>query len=187
MNAPVPIESANTAGVDAGEACQMVVVYEDLAAHERAMEMGGRLTAQFGDEPAFAFSSWNFKDLADPAFAAQSVETAARADVIIISTHGNELPSAVGAWLESCARARIGTEGALALLLAEPFSLSAGSGAVVTRLEHTARRLGMDYLPLLPEPAEQLIKSLQAQASLLASSANETLDLPGSDHWGLNE
>jgi hypothetical protein len=187
MNAPVTVQTATAAAAGEGNACQMVVVYEDVAAHDRAMEMGSRLATQFGDEPAFIFSSWNFKELAEPAFARKAVEAAAGADVILISTHGNDLPWAVGAWLESCVGARPKAEGALVLLLAEPFSLSTSSGTLVAKLEHTAVRLQMDFLPLMPQPAEQMIKSLQEQASMIASSLKEVLDQPGSDHWGLNE
>jgi len=165
----------------------MVVVYEDGVAHDCAMEMGNRLAAQFGEEPTFVFNSWNFKQLAEPETAGEAVEAASRADVIIISTHGNELPWAVGAWLESCVKVRSGPEGALALLLAEPLSLSTASGTVVARLELTARRMRMDFLPLMPAQAEELIKTLQERANIVTTTMKEMLDQPAADHWGLNE
>lgn len=179
---------AGTSSVKTGSLCQIVIVYEDVVAYGRAMETASRLAAQFGDEPAFAFSSWNFHQLSEPAFARQAAEAVADADIVLLSAHGNDLPPAVVAWLELCARLRTKAEGALALLLAEPFMLSASSGSVLVRLDQAARLLRMDFLPLMPQPAEQIIKSFQERTSSIAPSAvMERLDRPSSNHWGLNE
>ena len=184
---PAALLAAETSTVNAGGVCQTVVVYEDAQAQVRAMEMASRLVTQFGEEPAFAFSSWNFKQLAEPVIALKAAAAAAVADIILLSAHGNDLPPVVGVWLELCARARTKTEGVLALLLAEPFLLSASSGAVIARLQHAARLLRMDFLSLIPPPAEQIIKSFQERANLLVAAAMDILDRPSCDHWGLNE
>jgi hypothetical protein len=187
MNAPATVLAAEISPVKAVNVCQTVVVYEDVQAQVRAMEMASRLVTQFGEEPAFAFSSWNYKQLAEPALSLKAVAAAAVADIILLSAHGNDLPPVVGVWLELCARARMKTEGALALLLAEPFLLSASSGAVVARLQHAARLLRMDFLSLMPPPAERIIKSFQERSNLMAAAAMEIFDRPSCDHWGLNE
>jgi hypothetical protein len=187
MNVPATNVAAETVPVKAADVCHIVVLHEDVVAYGRAMEMAGRLAAEFRDDPAFALSSWDFRQLAEPAFARKAAEAAAHADVLLLSAHGNDLPSAVGAWLELCVGLRTRTEGALALLLAEPFMLSASSGAIIARLQHAARLLGMDFLSLMPQPAEQIIKSFQERANVVTSAILEILDRPGSDHWGLNE
>ena len=187
MNARRISVAGGSSSVKPAEVCRMVVVYEDGMAHDRAMELAGRLASQFGGEPAFAFDSWNFKDLAQPKLTLAAVEAAARADIILFTTHGNDLPSAVVAWLEYCAGARTRADGALALLLTEPFMLSASTGAVISRLQSAARLLRMDFLSLMPAPAAKIIKSLQKRPSLPPSAFLDKFDRPNCDHWGLNE
>jgi hypothetical protein len=162
-------------------------VYEDLAAHDRAMEMAARLAAECGDDPSIVFHSWNFKDLGEPARSLQAVENAVGADVIVVAGHGNDLPGSVGTWLAACATARARDDGALALLLTEPYMLSASSGAIVATLEHAASRLRMDFVPLMPYPVERMIASLSAGAAVANSVWEAIFDRPRFDHWGLNE
>ena len=186
MNKPIPSNSSDGASVAAAELCRIVVVSEDRVAHGRAMETASWLTAQFGEEPGFAFDYWNFKQLAEPTAASDAVKAAALADIILLSAHGNDLPPAVASWLERCRGARTKAEGALALLLAEPFMLSASSGNAIDSLEAFAHRLHMDFLPLMPQPAEQIIRSFRERANAASSVAPDPFDSP-SAHWGLNE
>jgi hypothetical protein len=179
---PEPVGSGITA-----DACLVVVVYEDMAAHERAMEMAHRLAAECAEDPSLVFRSWNFRELAEPGRSREAIESAANAEVIVISGHGNDLPVAVSAWLEACAAARARSEGALALLLAEPFMLSAASGAIMAKLEHAARVLRMDFVPLVPYPVERMIASLRVGSGLTGVVWEEMFDRPRFDHWGLNE
>ena len=169
------------------DVCRVVVVYEDGSAHERAMELAARLEEQVGTELAFIFSSWNFKELAEPGPARAATEAAAGADIILLSAHGNDLPSAVGRWLELCAAERTISEGALALFLAEPFMLSASSEAVIDRLQHAAGMLGMDFLSLIPQPAEQIIRSFKERSETASRPTRDFPDRPGGNHWGLDE
>jgi hypothetical protein len=171
----------------ANDVCRIVVVYEDAAAHDRAMELAGRLEEEMGAELPFIFESWNFKNLGEPASAREATSAAARADIILVSAHGNDLPSAVGRWLELCALERTTDEGALALFLAEPFMLSAASEAVITRLQHAAGLLRMDFVSLIPYPAEQIIRSFKQRSNVAAATVSEYSDRPGVGHWGLNE
>jgi hypothetical protein len=187
MNKPVSSRAGGAASAAAANVCQIVVVSEDRVAHGRAMETARWLTDQFGEEPAFVFDYWNFKDLAEPAVSGKAVAAAAHADIILLSAHGNDLPPAVGHWLERCRETRTKPEGALALLLAEPFMLSASSGKAIDLLQLFAYRLHMDFLPLMPQPAERIIQSFRDRLNLAPRGAAEFFDPPRSDHWGLNE
>ena len=175
--------------VRAADICQIVAVHEDLVAHGRAVELADRLSTQFKGEPVFGFSSWSFKDLAEPLFFRTALDAGAIADVILLSVHGNELPPAVRLWLDLCSGHRTKTEGSLVFLLAEPFMLSASSGAAIGTLQRAARLLRMDFLPLIPQPAEQIIRRFQERAGS-ADAAFDDIQIqnrPSFDHWGLNE
>lgn len=187
MNEPVSSRAADAASAMAASACRVVVVSEDRVAQGRAMETANWLRAQFGEEPVFVFSFWNFKELAEPAAASKAVEAAAHADIILLSAHGNDLPAAVGNWFERCREARTKAEGALALLLAEPFMLSASSGHAIDRLQLFARHLHMDFLPLMPQPAERIIQSFRNRPNIAPAGVTEPFDPPSHNHWGLNE
>jgi hypothetical protein len=187
MNALYTIEDAGTSTERLMGVCRMAVVYEDLVAHGRAMDLAHRLTIRFAQELSFKFGSWSFKDLADPVAASNAIETVATAQILLFSGHGNELPSSVVNWLDQCVPARQKLDGALVFLLAEPFMLSASTQGSLARLEHIAEQLGMDFLPLVPPPVFQIIESLQRQSSLLVSSGGAVIERPSCDHWGLNE
>ena len=171
----------------ANDVCRIVVVYEDAAAHDRAMELASRLEEEIGTELPFVFDSWNFKNLAEPASARTAADAAARADIILLSAHGNDLPSAVGRWLELCAMERTTDEGALALFLAEPFMLSAASEAIIARLQQAASLLRMDFVSLIPHPAEQIIRSFRQRTDITSAALRNFPDRPGGVHWGLDE
>ncbi len=177
----------NALATRANDICRIVVVYEDAAAHDRAMELASRLEEEIGAELPFIFNSWNFKNLAEPTSARTATEAAAHADIILLSAHGNDLPSAVGRWLELCATERTTDEGALALFLAEPFMLSAASEAIITRLQHAASLLRMDFVSLIPHPAEQIIRSFKQRTDVTSEAVTEFSDRPGGVHWGLDE
>ena len=187
MNEPVSSRTAEGASAIGSGVCRIVVVSEDRVAHGRAMETVRWLAAEFGEEPAFDFGFWNFKELAEPVSAGKAVEAAARADIILLSAHGNDLPPAVGNWFERCREARTKSEGALALLLAEPFMLSASSSKTIDHLELLAGGLRMDFLPLMPQPAERIIQTFRDRARLAPRAMADEFESPGTQHWGLNE
>ncbi len=166
----------------------MVILYTDASTHGEAMEHCGRLVAQLGNEPAFAFHSCKFQALADPALAHQAAEATARADILLFATHGDDLPPAVRQWLELCYLLRQETEGAVALLLVEPIASCTQAQQLMTRLEAAARRLKMDFLPLVPPSAQQVFQQLQHRTRNLAPLLeSDLLDQPPTGHWGLNE
>jgi hypothetical protein len=176
---------ANAAFLENIYACRVMVLYEDAAAHERAMEVCARLSGQFNGELSFAFASCSFPGLSDPAIARESLDAAALADVLLFSTRG-AVPQPTRQWLENCIARRNGREGALALLLNEPPDPATSLGAVLSWFEHAAARSKMDFLPLLPKPAQELFNEIASDEVVVAPSLPPMLDAPRS-HWGLNE
>ena len=65
--------------------------------------------------------------------------------------------------------------------------LSASSEAIIARLQYAANLLHMDFVSLIPNPAEKIIRSFKERAGVISSAIREYPDLPGGGHWGLNE
>jgi hypothetical protein len=172
-----------TLSLEGANPCQFLVLYEDAAAHDLAMEVCGGVMARFEAELEFAFSFWKIKDLDDPASAHWAAEAVARADIILFSLPAHDLTSETSQWLDVCAQARTKAEGALALIVTEASNANLAVGALLSRLQSAAHRLRMDFLPLLPPPNT----SIEAAAVPLPVGLNEFQEEPGSNHWGLNE
>jgi hypothetical protein len=182
------IEIAGRSSIDSAEVCQTVVLAEDSTAHVSAMELCDRLQKQLGNELQFNFHTCRFKELSDPIRARMTAEAVARADILLISTHGSDLSAPVQQWLELCFGLRQDSEGALALLLVEPIDASAAIGELIGRLQKASSRLRMDFLPLVPQSVEQLIRALPGQQPQSISPAlKATHPHRPSDHWGINE
>ena len=71
---------ADDASAEALEQCEMAVFYDDDVARDRAMQLCGRLSDRFHEDPPFDFSWWRIRHLKDPAVAQLAAQVAARAD-----------------------------------------------------------------------------------------------------------
>src|ERR1043166_9548715 len=170
----------NGSSTEAPGVCRVLVLFEDSPAHDEAMEICGRLMAQFESDLAFDFHCWRFEDIAT-ASAERIREIASDADIILFSSHGNDLPATVRNWLKSCVESRHKVEGALALLFANPISPSASVRTLMARLKQAGHRLHMDFLPLVPE--RQMAAMLRSRPHHpIVALLRETLD-PPSNHW----
>jgi len=172
----LPLEEANP--------CKFLVVYEDAAAYDLAMEICRGAMARFEPELPFAFSFWKVKDLSDPVSAHWAAEAVARADIILFSLPGRDLAPETSLWLDVCAQARTKSEGALALIVAEPAKSDLAIGGLLSQLQSAALRLRMDFLPLLPPPPKE---NSEVSATSWPAGLTEFHEDPGGDHWGLNE
>ncbi len=164
--------------------CKVVLLYEDSLAHEHALEIGHQLAARIGNEPASGFDAWNLHALAEPEFAFEAAQAAAQADIVLFSTHGDDLTLSVRVWLESWARFRAKAEGILALVVTEPVSATASMPALVPRLHQFALRLQMRFLSYLPG---QTAGEADSRIHEAAQVPGETFEQPHWVHWGLNE
>jgi len=183
MNAATSVQE--TLPLEGANPCHFLVMYEDGAAHDLAMEVCGGMMNRFGVELAFAFSFWSIKDLSDPVLAHWATEAVARADIILFSLPGQDLTPATSQWLDTCILTRTKTEGALALMVTETAGAGLAIEALLSRLQLAAHRLRMDFLPLLPLPSAGVGRGAPADVSL--ALLNRAREEPGSNHWGLNE
>jgi len=164
--------------------CQIVVLSEDSLAHELAMEACGGMLVRFANEMHFSFNFWRFNDLKDLQSAHRAAISVARADIVVLSLHGDGLASETLHWLETEIAPRTKLEGALALMVANPSATGPAFRALLLQLERLAARLGMDFLPLVPMPPDV---TAGQSAHLPPELLNQPPANPGYEHWGLNE
>lgn len=118
----------------------VLIVYEDVAAAERAMQVIARLEGCTDGQIEFVPKVWRFDLLNDPDFAWAALEDALDADLVILATHITDtLPPAVRRWLASYRARRTRMKSALLLLYG-------ASGAWNISLQnelglHTARQM----------------------------------------------
>ena len=173
-----------TPSPDGANACHFMVVYEDVAAHDLAMEVCGGVVASLETDLAFKFSFWKLKDLNDPAAVHRVAEVVAHADILLFSVPGRDLTPEAMNWLDISVSARTKMEGALALILSGAPGPALAVEALLSRLQFAAHRLRMDFLPLLSlSPGEGRGAPADPSLTLLDRLREE----PGNDHWGLNE
>ena len=172
----LPLEGANP--------CHFLVIYEDAAAHDLAMEVCGGVISRFDAELAFAFSFWKVNDLQDPVLAHWAAEAVNRADIILFSLAGHDLAPEATQWLDACIQARTKSEGALALIVPKASGGGLAVEALLSRLQFAAHRLRMDFLPLLPLPPGAG-RGTPADVSL--ALLNKAQEESRGNHWGLNE
>jgi hypothetical protein len=180
-------EAATTPAPGRDEKCAVVVLYEGTIAHDKAMEVCERLSQEVGGDVVFEFTCWRFARLADPLFAGQAHEAAARADVILFATHGGDLPEELSEWLTRCAIRIHRSEAAISVLFVEPISPSSSIGPVLSQLEGTAQRLRMDFLPLIPLQTRQAIETVERRERTVASLLSGARPQQHSSHYGLND
>jgi hypothetical protein len=171
------------------DACKIVVLCEDSAARDRAVELFNRISASFSGDLSFAITCWNYGELAEQSSGQSASEAAALADIIMFSTRSSDLPSAVGNWLDGIAHPKGKSEGALAFMLTDPDNPTAPAAKMITQLTEAARRLDMDFIPLMPAaPAVQKVESdTKMPEWIVTASKRDSFDRPTYDHWGLNE
>lgn len=164
--------------------CQILILCEDFAAYERAADMCWRILVQLADDLDFSFNCWNFYELSDPQCMAAVTGSAKYSDVILLSLHQPRLPAVAEKWLDAFAGHRVRAEGVLALVLNEPTDSPEVVNKLVTRLEQSAQRLGMDFLSPVQTPQKSPV---QPNGFAAMTSTNGNFGERNHDHWGLNE
>ena len=70
-----------------GDPFSAVVLYEDHATRDRAMDVCDRLVHRFWADVEFDFSWWRFDFLRDSTLAGDAVRVAARSELILLAAH----------------------------------------------------------------------------------------------------
>jgi hypothetical protein len=141
----------SSAGLQTKETWSIVVVCEDELTHSQAVSVWDRLIKQFWAEIEFDFHWCQFANLLDPSNALDAANAAARADLIVLSTHaGEELPEHVTSWIETWLDKRENREGALIALVGREQEPSTGAMAKHLYLREVAHRANMDFLSEIP-------------------------------------
>jgi hypothetical protein len=165
--------------------CRIVVLAEDSIAGGHAMERCGRIVAQLEGEIAFAVQPYRFVELSDPASAHNASEVAARADVLVFAVHGAELSHDFQRWLDALLDRRTRSDGALALMIIGPIESHELVDVLVGRFHEVALRLGLEFLPLLPDALPEGASG--ARTSPVPPGLPSEFRDRGNTHWGLNE
>ena len=134
----------NPAGTDANPSFNVVIAYEDFDSGKHAKRTYDFLAEHLGRECRLANQMWKFDVLALPKLREIAVEDAARADIIIVSGSGRELPAAVKSWIDAwlaVSQAPL----ALVALFNHPREEANQANAVRTYLAEVARRGNMEF------------------------------------------
>ena len=160
--------------------CQILILCEDFAAYQRAADVCWRILVQLADDLDFSFHCWKFYELADPECAPAALRSAKNSDIILLSLHQPDLPHLAEEWLEALAGHRVHPQGVLALVLNEPAHSPEAVTQLAERLEHSARKLGMDFLSMAHSPQRNA-------AGFSPLARRGSFGERNHDHWGLNE
>lgn len=180
LTVQTPLALLGYRALEVREVCQILILSEDFSTYERAAEVCRRMQSQLGEDLDFGFKCWNFVELADTECARAVLREARLADIILFSINCAKLPAAVVEWLEALPGLRSRGEGALALVLNERMD-SASVEKLTLWMDHSARRMGMDFLKLTHSPVHiNALPALFVIPGEFASSREW-------DHWGLNE
>jgi hypothetical protein len=186
MTKPAPEEL-----VEVTEKMTVMVLYEDGVTHDRARSVCDNLLDRFWGELEFELTWWRFDYLRTSPMAEAAVESAVKAQLVIISAHaGENLPESVRDWIENWIPKRGLRRGALAALIG--VGRETGAAPIIGYLRQVAERAQMEYLfkgmlgglPPMPELGPET-RALRGEVS---AALNRILD-PHSHprHWGINE
>jgi hypothetical protein len=193
MNSLLAKPTASDSLMEKGDLFSAVVLYEDLATRDRAMEICDRLVHKFWAEVEFDFNWWRFDFLHDSALAADAVRLAARSELILLAAHaGRELPTAVKDWIESWLPIREPGFGVLVAMIGTEADRIRGLSPIHVYLREAAQRANMDYLPqVIDAPLGKLdtsIETIANRAEKVTSLLDDILHRPPTPlRWGINE
>jgi len=135
------------------EQCEMAIFYDDDFARDRALDLCGRLTGRFHQDPAFDFSWWRIRHLKDPAVAQLAAKAATRADLLFVSSSRDEPPVELKEWVKQWLPRRKGHEGALVTWVNRSSSGKKKQTQLELFLRDVAKAGQLDFLPLIDAAA----------------------------------
>jgi len=193
MNSVLLKSPASDSLVKKGDLFSAVVLYEDLATRDRAMEICDRLVHKFWADVEFEFSWWRFDFLQDSALAGDAVRLAARSELILLAAHaGRELPAPIKSWIESWLPIRAPGFGVLVAMIGTEADHLKGMSPIHVYLREAAQQANMDYLPqVIDAPLGKFdasIETISKRAEKVTSLLDNILHRPPTPlRWGINE
>jgi len=183
----------STPVLDSNPPFNVVIAYEDFETGKHAKRTYDLLVENIGGDWRFANQMWKFDVLLLPKLCEIAVEDAVRADIIMISSRGRELPEHVKLWIESWLPI---TAGPLALVALFQHTREDLAQRNVARnyLAEVARRGNMEFFSQADvwPPGKPAAHSFVSEGSRLTGRALSKL--PGvvqcdlsSPRWTLND
>ena len=162
------------------EQVRVLVVYEDNATREHAVQFCEQLANQHCPERGPAVEWQSFAELTDPKASPTAAEAASAANFVVFAVSaGNDFPQEIKLWIEGWLGRRGDREGALVGLVPRPQSPCDAASLKEIYLRFAAHRAGMDYLshvpPTLPKPLPDSLDSFTEQAGEVTSLLDEIL------------
>jgi len=131
----------------------IMMVHQDHATQEWAMEMCGRAKHLVGKESLSAVS-WRISDLAQPGILSAAVRSAARADVVVVAVSAAaEVPHDLHVWFDAWLPRRVRITSSLVALIGRPEASCQQASRILDYFRAVARKGGLDFFPaqrLLP-------------------------------------
>jgi len=155
----------------------VVVVYDDAATRQRAMEVCDHLAKRFWAEVELKFHWWRTDFLEDAGMAATAAENSRNADFIVVCIlPDGELSPVFQQWFEGWIAGREGREGALIDLTATTGPSPFAAQRKKVFLRDVAHRAGMDYLTHFPPVINRSLPDSFETATLRATQMTTVLD-----------
>jgi len=186
-----PLESPD---LDLDPTFNVVIAYEDFEAGKHAKKTYDFLVENMGHDWQFTNQMWKFEVLCIPNPREMAARDAAMADIIMISSHGSELPAEVKAWVELWVT-KPHHPIALVALFDHPNHLDHDTNGVRSYLASVAERGQMEFFaqpdkwPGRSKAGEPL--TFQRNAGLDERALSKLSSIVQRDtifpHWGINE
>ena len=143
-----PSEQAARAPKASEPALNVVIVYQDPVTRYWAGELWDRM-GRLVDSGGICRKSWKIGDLTQASVFADSVQAAAKAQVLVVAVRdAGEFPVTLSVWIDAWVPNRVEPAGgALVALIGVAPQPDAQSGRAYTYLESVAKRAGLDFLP----------------------------------------
>ena len=170
----------------------VVTAYEDFATGQRAIETCSNLERRLGHEFQFRTNMWKFEVLQQSKLFEMAVQDALEAQIVIISTHGeNELPQPVQDWIQMWSSRKDGDACALVALFDCVMPARLEVRSIRSHLSNIARAGQMDFFSQPAEKPAETDSSLNGETPAPTKRASSFDGLlaqeMASSRWELDE
>lgn len=174
-------------------AFSVIIAYEDFATGKHAKRTYDFLVETLGRDCNFVNQMWKFDVLSISNLREIAVEDAAKADIIIISSHGRELPGPVIQWIEAWVERALNPL-ALVALFDRTGEDPRTTASVRRYLEAIAKRGGMEFFAqpegrMKAPPADlggAVLDDSESDGRTLSTLAGALQKASNCSRWGIN-